>query len=109
MRDVLLTYDNDILDLDIVDGEPRYVQYAENTDDQRAAVGAYMSKGTIPGMLEQGINWMDLYAKKSSLIDVDNQTKQQMSSFASSESGTSGYTPIYIKEKGQMKIVVVRG
>lgn len=105
----MLTYEDDILDLDIVDGEPRYVQYEGNTEDQRAAVGAYMSKGTIPGMLEQGINWMDLYEQKSSLIDVDNQTKQQISSFAASNNGLSGYTPIYIKEKGQMKIVVVRG
>ena len=37
------------LDFDIIDGYPRYVPTERNTQDQRAAVAAYMIRGTIPG------------------------------------------------------------
>ena len=110
MRDILLIYDEKgAIDIDIVNGEPVYVREEQNTWDQRAAVGAYLSKGTIPGMLDIGVDWPALHAQRDSLVDVDNQIKQQINSFAvTPNEKASTYTPIYRTRDGQLDVSVVR-
>lgn len=108
MRDILLIYDeNNIVDIDIVNGEPRYVLEEQNTQDQRAAVAAYMTKGTIPGMLDTGVDWSSLYSHDKSLIDIDNQIKRQITAFAVGNTGT-GFSPVYRSNKGRLEVGVFK-
>lgn len=107
----MLTYDEKgIVDIDIIDGEPRYVVDEQNTQDQRAALAAYVTKGTVPGMLDTGVDWSMLETRDKTLIDIDNQVKQQLTNFAvaSDASAGQGYAPMYTKEKGHLAIAIVR-
>lgn len=85
------------LDLDIVNGQPRMVQYERNTQDQRAAISAYMFKGTIPGKPDLGINWADLYSgSEETLVSIDNEVKQAIQRNAAIPNGpNSTYMPMY--------------
>lgn len=117
MRDVVLTYPTDSsdtswnLDLDIVDGYPRYVPEADNTYDQRAAIASLIAKGTIPGNPNLGIDWTQAVGDNNSFLLVDNQVKQQIAALAAigDENKQTQYIPVFKKdEKGGIGIQVYR-
>ena len=85
------------LDIDIIDGQADLVFEADNTQDQRAAVAAYQAQGTIPGMENEGIRWQDLYTNDDTLINIDNQVKQNIQDKAGGDGTLQGtYTPLYV-------------
>ena len=113
MRDIKLTYSKDVgFDIDIIDGYPVYVDYENQTQDQRAAVGATIVKGTVPGSLEVGISWPDYFTQDISLLDIDNETRQMIDMVAGGTGqADSSYIPLYIPDEdtGQVNVTVVKG
>ena len=99
------------LDFDIIDGYPRLLPYERNTQDQRAAVAAYMYRGTIPGKPDLGINWTGLYEdKEETLIALDNEVKQAIQSYAAIPNGpNSVYVPIYQRDEEGIKLSIYQG
>ena len=99
MRDfkLITSVDNSFsLDIDIVDGQAVLVFEEQNTQDQRAALAAYQAQGSIPGMENEGIRWQDLYTNEETLIDIDNQIKQNIQDKAGGNGTLEGtYTPLY--------------
>ena len=108
MRDILLIQSDDILDIEIVNGEPEYVREEDNTNDQRAAVGAFIAKGTVPGMPDLGVDWGSFYDNSASLLDMDNQIKMNIDSLATDTVNKRGYTPLYKMEDGKLQVEVFR-
>lgn len=80
MRDIKLFVDEDsnLVDVDVVNGEPVLLDFAEQTGDQRAAVACFISKGTLPGNLDFGISWGQMYTNDSTLIDFSNELQQSV-------------------------------
>lgn len=112
MRDLKLRYIPDVgFDIDIVDGYPEYVDYDNQTQDQRAAVGAVIEKGTIPGNLNFGVDWGKLYNKEDSLVDIDNDVKRTVAAVAGGTGEASeSYIPLYIpQEDGSVQVTVMKG
>lgn len=94
-----------MLDIDIIDGYPTY---CEQTQDQRAGVASIISKGTIPGMLDYGIDWSLLLQQERDLTSIDNQVKQQIQELARPEDNKS-YMPLYMpQQSGRVDITVYR-
>lgn len=112
MRDFKLSYIDDVgFDIDIINGYPVYVGQVNQTQDQRAAVGATIVRGTMPGDLDLGVNWSALYEKETSLLDIDNDVKQMVQQVAggSGQAG-KGYIPLYIPSAdGKVTVQVIRG
>ena len=116
MRDLALITPVDkeqwCLDFDVVNGFPRYVPEERNTQDQRAAVAAYMVRGTIPGKPNVGIGWSELYKDdyEETLISIDNEVKQAIQEYAAIPEGPNGmYVPVYdMKEEG-VEIAIYQG
>ena len=99
------------LDIDIVKGEPVYVTEAQQTQDQRAALAALISVGTIPGNLGFGVNWPSLLNQSQTLISIDNEVRRQIDTFAaiSSDDSFTSYLPIYQQNKnGGVDVSVYR-
>lgn len=110
MRDFKVSY-NDGFDIDIVEGYPVYVDYENQTQDQRAAIGATIVKGTIPGNLDYGVDWAKLWDKEESVIDISNDVNQVVQDVAGGEgSAGSQYIPMfYPQESGEVQIQVIKG
>lgn len=117
MRDIVIIFPEDKndtswnLDIDIVDGQPRLVQEENNSQDQRAALAALMSKGTIPGAREVGVSWNDLLSNKGSLLSIDNEVKRQIAALAAigNDEQLFQYLPIYKSDgKGGVDVAVYR-
>lgn len=90
MRDIALITltinDLSVLDIDIIDGEPDYLEEASQTNDQRAAVACYACKGTVPGMLDYGVSWGDVYTKDNTTMQLNNELQQQVQNYAGNSS-----------------------
>lgn len=97
------------LDFDFIDGVPVFVNTERNTQDQRAAVSAYMVQGTVPGKPDVGINYSDLYTQNTTIVSLDNNIKQNIQKNAAIPgSAVQAYIPIYdITEEG-IKIGIVQ-
>lgn len=119
MRDVKLITQKDNewgIDLDIIDGEPAWLDEAGQTTDQRAAVSVYTMQGTLPGMLGYGVAWGDVYNQSMSIVDLNNQVQQQLDSYADvSDDGAQGvdasqsYIPYMLADESGIGIAVVKG
>lgn len=99
------------LDINIVSGYGELLPYENQTQDQRAAVSAYMIKGTVPGYPELGVDWSSLYDKEGSatLINIDNEIKQAMQKNAVADDGIATmYAPAYEQTKEGMGIVIYK-
>lgn len=95
------------LDIDIVSGVPSLLEYARNNQDQRAAVGAYTVKGTIPGKPDSGVEWSQLYQQNATILNVDNSIKQNMKALAGVPgTATQDYVPVYLKEDDGIHVVI---
>ena len=116
MRDIVIIYPTAPdtswdLDIDIVDGQPRYVSEPGQTQDQRAAVAALIGRGTIPGNLTLGVDWGGLLTDQVFLVAIDNEVKQMISKYAAegNDSQLITYVPIYNKnKKGGVDVQVYR-
>ena len=96
------------LDIDVVNGYPVFLFEEGNTPDQRASLAAYQSKGSIPGMRDEGIDWSGLYEKDTSLVDIDNQAKQRIQELAGATSFQSNYTPLYKEEDNNIVLNIYK-
>lgn len=95
------------LDIDIIDGFPTLLEYERNTQDQRAALAAYTVKGTIPGMPDVGVDWSLLYNQGATVIDIDNEIKQNIQSKAAvAGTATQTYLPIYTKDDNGIHVAI---
>lgn len=113
MRDLLLLplADESGVDIDIIDGEARYLSEASQTLDQRAAIAAYAVKGTMPGLPEYGVSWSEQYTRDHTLINLSNDINlqiQQLAVSADSDSN-SNYTPIVAAKNGGVGVLIVKG
>lgn len=117
MRDVKLVTDNDNrwgVDLDIVDGEPAYLDEAAQTNDQRAAVACYMCKGTVPGLPEAGVSWGAVYDKSITSVQLNNELAQQLDTYVGSSSEqemltSTQYNAMLLEDSGGVGVLVQRG
>ena len=115
MRDLLLITPTEgsewCLDFDIIDGMPKLVPADRNTQDQRAAISAYMVRGTIPGKPDIGINWSGLYdSKDETLVTIDNEIKKAIQENAATPDGpNSTYLPIYDTKENGIEVSVLQG
>lgn len=102
------------LDINIVDGEPEWLERAEESSGQRSALAAYTAKGSIPGMLDVGIQWSDFFEENTveGFVSIDNQMKQAVSDYGTSqipEDGNKVYTPFAIVgEDGSLSVSVFK-
>lgn len=87
------------MDIDIINGYPVYVPEERNTQDQRAAVSAYMVKGAVPGMPEIGIDWSALYEQNATILNIDNSIRQNIQKNATTlNTGSQSYIPVYTQD-----------
>lgn len=95
------------LDIDVIDGFPVFLEYERQTQDQRAAVATYTVKGTIPGKPDVGVDWSLLYNHGATVIDIDNEIKQNIQSKASVVgTATQSYIPIYTKDDSGIHVAI---
>jgi hypothetical protein len=118
MRDLLLIVPDQPgqgwnLDFDIINGRPTYVPEARNTQDQRAAVAAYIFQGSIPGKPDIGVNWSSLYEAdyEKTLVTVDNTLKQNIQQYAATPSLSTNnmYVPVYNVSKDGIELTIYQG
>lgn len=94
-----------VMDIDIVNGFPVYVQEERNTQDQRAALATYMTKGTIPGMPDVGVDWSALYQQNATILNIDNEIRQNIQRFATPVNPSSQtYMPVYTATKDGIQV-----
>lgn len=94
-----------VMDIDIVNGFPVYVPDERNTQDQRAALATYMTKGTIPGMPDIGVDWSALYQQNSTILNIDNEIRQNIQRFATTINPSSqSYMPVYTSDKNGIQV-----
>lgn len=102
------------IDIDVIDGEPVYLREYSMSMDQRAALAAVMSKGSIPGKQDIGTEWSSLYSNNSSngIVDIDNQVKQNIQDLVTDpddvgSSKAGKYYPIFTEKDGVISIQVI--
>lgn len=119
MRDIRIIQPESIeeewnLDIDILNGQPAFLDKAAMTSDQRAGISVFVSKGAIPGMLDTGIQWSDYFQQGSSdgYIKITNQMNQMVQAFGSSpedrESNKTYYPLALLDEEGGITVQVIR-
>lgn len=96
MTDVMLITYDEYLDLEIEDGFPELLPQNVDNNDQRACVSAYLTKGTVPGAPDIGVDWSQLLIRKENLLNIDNDIKRAIEK----NGGTYGvealtYYPMY--------------
>lgn len=113
MRDlkIIVPEDRDLvdwgMDIDIIDGYPTFLEYERQTQDQRAALAAYTVKGTIPGKPDIGVDWSLLYNQGATIIDIDNEIKQNIQEKAAVVgTATQDYIPIYTKDNSGIHVAI---
>lgn len=102
------------VDLDIIAGEPLYVEQESMTTDQRAALSAYTGKGTIPGNLDFGVDWAQVWNANPNVVMLSNDAQQQIAVCATAETVDSmlpqgQYTAQVVPVDGSLGIIVSKG
>lgn len=112
MRDCKLFYDEGF-DVDFSStGDPVYVDTAEQTNDQRAAVACTIISGTIPSALSVGVDWGSVYDNlEENIVSLDNQCKQMIENCSTSDgTATTQYVPLYVpNDDGTISVTTVKG
>lgn len=93
------------VDIDIIDGEPSYLDYEDQTYDQRAALACYAQKGCLPGDEEYGVSWSDQYNEDFTVTNLDNELKQQVAKYA----GAKQYSLLEVPQNGTIGVICLRG
>lgn len=115
MRDVkAYTTDDNLIDIDVQDGDAVWLSIYEQSDGQRASLASIISKGSIPGMLDTGIQWSDYFTQGNTdgYVSIDNQMRNMISLYGKSQyesDNTSTYTPVaIINEDGTLSTQIIR-
>ena len=114
MRDFKLIYtDLQGFDIDIKNGQAVYVDEQGHTQDQRAAVGAAIIKGTIPGKRDLGVDWSQQLDRgvADTYVDMYNQASLMIQEVAGGDGQVNqGYIPLFLPEEdGTISLRVLRG
>lgn len=115
MRDYkIVTIEEQGVDIDIVNGEPVYLDYESQTGDQRAALSTYAVKGTLPGNLEYGVSWGEVYSGGSSVTELNNEIQLQIQNeagYTDADGNTvdSTHAGTVLKVNGKVGVVITRG
>lgn len=118
MRDIKIVtsqIDNvSVLDIDIIDGEPVFVDEDGQTGDQRAALACYACKSSVPGMLDYGVSWASVYDRQDSTLSLSNELQQQIQNYAvvtsdEYELPRTQYNPMLLMENGGVGVLIYRG
>lgn len=114
MRDIKLQVLQDYgLDVDIIDGEAEYLDYENQTSDQRAALSVYASKGTVPGALDYGISWSNEYTPQNTISQLNNEVQLQIQNEAGASEddilSSSQYMGNIIASAGSVGVIITRG
>ncbi|MGL4483427.1 MAG: hypothetical protein ACRCUS_00600 [Anaerovoracaceae bacterium] len=84
------------LDIDVVGGMYEEIPGEEsNKSRQQASMSALISKGTIPGLENEGADWSQFLAGNISLLEVDNDVKKSIMKYSGSTSVMNTYYPLY--------------
>lgn len=106
--------DISIVDIDVINGEPVYLDEVAQTGDQRAALAVYIAKGTIPSELDFGVNWATVYDAQNTTLQLNNELQQQVQNTVGSAESNNNlpntqYTAQLLMEDGGYGVVVMRG
>ena len=107
MRDIKV-YSSDKYDLDIniVDGMPEFLSADSQTNDQRAGLAAFITIGTIPGRLTDGVDWGSLYSQDSSYVDISNQISKQVQNYVTGNTPSEvSYLPLIFPDDNSKLVV----
>ena len=91
------------LDIDVINGWPTLMN-TTNTPRQRAAVAAYIAKGSVPGQTEIGAEWASYMTGQRSLVELDNQVKQNIQDMVGTETIMDQIMPLYVPSDGGVAI-----
>lgn len=118
MRDVkIISFERDgisFIDLDIINGEPLWLDEASQTNDQRAALACYACKGTVPGLPDYGVSWGSVYDKSDTTIQLNNELQQQLTNYVGTVD-TEGmlpqtqYNATLLQDAGGIGVMIQRG
>lgn len=115
MRDYkIVAVESQGIDIDIIDGEPEYLDYESQTGDQRAALAAYAVKGTLPGALDYGVSWGEVYSGQSSVSQLSNEVQLQIQNEAGASSENTSvtanqYQGLVATKDGDIGVIIMRG
>lgn len=118
MRDVkIISFEIDgisFIDLDIINGEPVWLDEASQTNDQRAALACYACKGTVPGLPDYGVSWGSVYDKSDTTVQLNNELQQQLTSYVGSAETDSmlpqtQYNATLLQDSGGIGVLIQRG
>lgn len=102
------------LDIDVINGVPEYLSAAELTSDQRAGMAAFITQGSIPGMLDVGVRWSDYFQEQASdgYVKITNQMNQLVQTYGTSpedRDSNKQYSPLaLLDENGAISVHVIR-
>lgn len=114
MRDWRIDVVDDVgIDIDVVEGEVEYLPQESQTNDQRAALAVYMTKGTIPGALDTGVSWGEQYGKEVTAMQLSNEAQLQVQGCAGGSEDkvlpATSYSATLIGAKGSYGVLITRG
>lgn len=118
MRDVkIISFEQDnisFIDLDIIDGEPVWLDEASQTNDQRAALACYACKGTVPGLPDYGVSWGSAYDKSDTTVQLNNELQQQLTDYVGSADTEemlpqTQYSATLLQDSGGIGVLIQRG
>jgi hypothetical protein len=70
-----------------------------NCIKQRSCVAALVQSGTIPGKEDFGAEWGKFIANDITIVELDNQVKQNMATIAGEENALNLPMPMYLEDK----------
>lgn len=111
MRDckILVLNDGTGVDIDIIDGTPTWLDYPDQTQDQRAALSTYCCAGTMPGNLDFGVHWGLEFSDDFTVTTLNSEIQMQLQNCAKSDIGEgTSYQGILIPEGSQIGVLVTR-
>lgn len=116
MRDLkIVTTSDNLVDIDVVDGEALWLDEESQTTDQRAAIAVYEITGSIPGALTIGVPWGGLYNQQNTALELSNAAQQQIDQWAGQANAdtmlqtTTTYQTLMLQQDGELGVVVMRG
>ena len=118
MRDIKITTasvdDISVIDIDVVDGAPAWLDEEGQTNDQRAALACFACKGTVPGMPNYGVSWGSVYDKQDTTLQLNNELQQQLQDYVGNSSDenmltNTMYNAMLLQSDEGIGVMVTRG
>lgn len=109
MTDPVMYNNDELTDINIREGYVELLPDMETTADQRAAVAAYIIKGTIPGAWDIGVDWSTLLEGNSSLTAANNNIRETIELCGGTDGTITGlYMPITVPSDKGITITVLK-